>query len=312
MSTSVKVTEYYDVFDVKTVLTYPDTRAITAAQNTDVPDTDTSVATATNTFRGFNSFPITDAVSSIQNPNAGTNNLKQQYIAMEHVKKAPQAINNISIDDAGNILCYPPNISVPYWDRVVFKHFDYDINPATSYNGPYKGVIESYLNTVHDVTYPEVSWRVDDDVLAKDNPDMRIPIPEEYWNTNQSAAAVPEPFKRDFTGVTGRVHDYNIRDFRNVPVFIKYDMYPSRSKVVYSSADKWNQNSSDIVHKFNYHHGQMEPLKLSVTLSASNPATNPNLPAERYNQQLTYTDIQNLFKKCYWSIEWIYDRTSGN
>lgn len=276
MSTSVKVTEYYDVFDVKTVLTYPSTRTITAAQNTALPDTDTAVETATNTFRGFNSFPITDAVSSIENPAAGSVNLKQQYIAMEHVKKAPQAINNITIDDAGNILCYPPNISVPYWDRVVFKHFDYDINPGTAYTGPYKAVIESYLDTYYGYKY---------NTLTKDG-------------DNYDIIAVQTKFP--------------IYDYKNVPVFIKYDMYPSRSKVVYSSADKWNQNSSDIVHKFNYHHGQMEPLKLSVTLSASNPVTKPENPAERYNQQLTYTDIQNLFKKCYWSIEWIYDRTSGN
>lgn len=312
MSTSVKVTEYYDVFDVKTVLTYPDTRSITAAQNTALPDTDTSVDTATNTFRGFNSFPITDAESSIQNPNAGSPNLKQQYIAMEHVKKAPQAINNITIDDAGNILCYPPNISVPYWDKVVFKHFDYDINPAD--DSLFAGIALAHSNTISKTYYPYIQRRFKNEDPAQSNPNILTPVPETLWNKNNTDGSIinNDIFKQNFTGVTGVTYTETNYEFDKLPVFIKYDMYPSRSKVVYSSADKWNQNSSDIVHKFNYHHGQMEPLKLAITLSASNSITNPSNPKERYNQQLTYEDIRDLFKKCYWSIEWIYDRTSGN
>lgn len=333
MSMSTRVTEYYDCFDVKTVLTYSDTPpTITAVQNTALPDTDNTFLNKTNNFRGFNNFAQDDRfnimtgdntnsglLSSVHNqgsaftpPSTSTRTdgvpLASDLITITGKNKAPQVVNNISIDEAGNILCYPPNISVPYWNRVIFKHFDYDINPSD--DSLFSLIAAAHSNIISKTHYPYIQHQLTGD----SSPVTSIPIPKDLWNKNNTDGSIlnNDIFKQDFTGVYGETYKETNYEFDKLPVFIKYDMYPSRTKVVYSSADKWNQNSSDIVHNFNYHHGQMEPIKLNISLSASNPITDPNNSKNRYNQQLTYDDIQKLFKKCYWSIEWIYDRTTGN
>ena len=154
---TIRITEYYDCFDVKT----SDAGVISSVQNTALPDSIVS-NNNTNAFNGFNNFAqdakynignsgfATNTLSSVDNIgsnyNAAANTGASDLIVVAGKHKAPQAINSIDIDDNGNILCYPPNVSVPYWSRVVFKHFDYEINPSDSYNGRYKTLINAYLN----------------------------------------------------------------------------------------------------------------------------------------------------------------------
>ena len=121
MNRNVRVSEYYDLFDVKS------STAAVETKFTKLPDA-IKPNNEYNTFRGFNNFPITDDSSSIQ-PYLNTNS---QYVEITGKHKAPQATSSIIVVDnndlPADILCYPPNISVPYWSKVIFRNFDYKIN----------------------------------------------------------------------------------------------------------------------------------------------------------------------------------------
>ena len=103
------------------------------------------------------------------------------------------------------------------------------------------------------------------------------------------------------------VFNSTILDYKEVPIFLKYDEYRSRSKVIFSSVDK--TRNPDIEHKFGYQYGQMSPIKLNLALSCNNPITDGTY---NYNHNLDKDTISKIFKKCYWSIEWVYERESGN
>ena len=271
----IRVNEYYDLFDVKDVNG-------TITENLNELPNNIKPNNTYNTFRGFNNFPITDTSSSIQPYNA--NNSQYQEIAGQH--KSPQANSSIRIEDNGDIWCYPPNVSVPYWSRIIFRNFDYTIKPASS----------SYTN-----------------ILAIDYP-FNLDTDNFDFNINGSLAdSDTSDNKYDFSNAelesTGTNLTGSIMDFREGNIFLRFDEYPSRSKVIFSKCDK--TRNPDIEFNFNYHKGQIEPIKLNISLSANIPLLDYT-NGDKYNHNLNKTQLGIILKSCYWCIEWICDKDAGN
>ena len=263
---TIRISEYYDLFDVK--CKRADNTTTVVVDNLPNGITDTH---HTNTFSGFSNWTNFNT-QQVDRYNPNVAQTSSVEITAQH--KAPQAISNIDIDDNGNILCYPPNVSVPYWNKIIFRNFDYQITAHTSTN--YDSAVARYLNEIG-VFYPAY-------VPDSGSPNGYVP-----------------------TSNHGDVFNATLLDYKDVPVFLKYDEYRSRSKVIFSSVDK--TRNPDIEHNFGYHYGQMQPIKLNLSLTCNNPQTDATY---YYNHNLTRTEISNLFTKCYWSIEWIYERETGN
>ena len=265
---TVRISEYYDIFDVRTLKASPYT--VNNITDKSLPNSIVPTQT-TNPFSGFNNFPLTDPSSSIQVYQAPPNE-PSQYRQITGQHKAPQAITNINIDEAGNILCYPPNISVPYWNKIIFRNYDYQITDHTQ--NKYDNYVALFLNEVGVV----------------------------------SPSYIPDGangYKPD--NANADVFNATILDYKEVPLFLKFDEYRSRSKVIFSSVDK--TRNPDIEHRFGYQHGQMEPIKLNLSFSCNSPQRDDTY---NYNSNLTRDEIEKLLVKCYWSIEWVYERESGN
>lgn len=295
----VKITEFYDIFDVKI-----DTSAnpkLSTGMNLLPSTIKGPLDPSGNPFSGFNNFPLTDPSSSIQayNPNAS----QHQIITGKH--KANQAISAIHIESTGDIYCYPPNVSVPYWDKIIFRTYEYSFNDNANIttNGIAKALYDTYSDKFTNLEVPsiEVTLSSSDKVLQ--------PIPSEYVGKNNSAdPSCPSEFKKDLTGTHIAASYLKKANYETVPLFLKFDQYQSRSKVIFSNSDKTYYH--DIEFDFNYKHGQMEPIKLNLSLSANN--FNRDSGTVSYNNNLTLADMQEVLKKCYWSIEWIYNPVHGN
>lgn len=299
---NVKVNEYYDLFDIKTSINIS-TPVAEIKNNEDLPN-DIRSTEQTNTFRGFSNWENFDAA----NP--------QNTVEIIGKHKAPQAINTLSIDDNGDIWCYPPmNVGVPFWNEVIFRNFDYQIQPhdinSSSDEDKTSLAYESLLNNAylsHRMVFP---LSADSSAAPIITPTPRTVIGldattvETLWGTNKSSSAnLPDIWKHDYSGVYGV--DEPIKDYSNVPLFLKFDMYPSRSKVIFSSCDK--TRNPDIGFKFSSEHSTSEPIKLNLSFSASNPITDLSTSTTQYNRNLTKHEINKLLTKCYWCIEWIYNR----
>lgn len=292
MSKTIRVNEYYDLFDVKTV-----SGNVTEAL-TNIPDNITPT-NEYNTFRGFSNWSdFYDNNKTLTTPPSTytANNIIE--ITGKH--KSPQASSSINVDDNGDIWCYPPNVSVPYWSKIIFRNFDYVINPDSN---TYVNLFKSHWKKFN---YPLMCYET--------GTDYAYPIPEytrkstdgtlvKLWNTkNDTTANIPDKYKLDLSaGYMGCSMD--IIDYNNVPLFLRFDEYQSRSKVIFSSCDK--TRNPDVDFSFGYHKGQIEPIKLNLSLSAGVPVTG-------YNQNLSKSEIESILKSCYWCIEWICDKDAGN
>lgn len=294
MTKSIRVNEYYDLFDVKTI------SSTTSGALTNLP-TNIIPNNEYNSFRGFNNFSTSDASSSIQPYNA--NNSQYQEIAGKH--KSPQATSSIRIDENGDIWCYPPNVSVPYWSRIIFRNFDYNIKSDIDTNNKYYTLLSSIAsNTIFKYEYPMIDCDTGSTLVDT------APLPFEYWGKDlTSDPTVQPPFKRDFTKVKGLISKNNLFDYNKCPLFLRFDEYQSRSKIIFSGVDK--TRNPDIEYNFNYHKGQIEPIKLNLSFSANIP-THLVDSNNTYNQNLKEEDIVALIQSCYWCIEWICDKDVGN
>lgn len=270
---TVRISEYYDIFDVRQAIgndgkpasqtTVKESKAGDLPNN--IKDTE-----QTNPFRGF----WNDNNFAAGNPNNTTT------ITGKH--KAPQGITNIDILENGDIMCYPPNVSVPYWDKIIFRNYDYLVQPSQA-NSKYLDWADKYTNP-YITDYPSYKY---DSGTGIYEPSLL-----------SSDKALPNIVKQ-------------VRDYSEVPVFLKFDQYQSRSKVIFSSVDK--TRNPDIEFKFGYHHGQMEPIKLNLSPSCNNPITNiESGTVYHYNHNFSREELEALLVKCYWSIEWVYDPTHGN
>ena len=331
MTKSIRVNEYYDLFDVKdiagTIINTP----------TDLPK-NIKPNNEYNAFRGFNNFPTSNPSSSIQPYNAANS----QYVEITGKYKSPQATSSIKVDNNGDIWCYPPNVSVPYWSRIVFRNFDYKINETTqtknrlvpdkknyyltsiSYVEPWAPSINEFIPRFVEVEITDNDADNEWETPAGTKPASGDIVECILWGKNTSIyktgliAAYPENFPlkyqdQDFSNVNGWMNDFDISgnstDYTNSPLFLRFDEYPSRSKIIFSSCDK--TRNPDIEFNFNYHKGQMEPIKLNLSLSANIPL-NDFTNGNKYNQNLTKSEIESILKSCYWCIEWICDKDAGN
>lgn len=343
MTKTIRVNEYYDLFDVKTKRANGPLEPATEGSNTNtnIPNS-IKPNNEYNAFRGFNNFPITDSSSSIQPYKDSNNNVNSQYVEIAGKYKSPQATSSIKVDDNGDIWCYPPNVSVPYWSRIIFRNFDYKINETSSTKARLVPDKKSYY--LNSISYVE-PWApsinefipriVEVEITASDaarqwetpsgtKPSAGTVIECILWGKNTSIYKTgtpsnypdnfPEKYKnQDFTNVNGWKDDFDISgsssDYTNSPLFLRFDEYQSRSKVIFSSCDK--TRNPDIEFSFSYHKGQMEPIKLNLSLSANIPYTDID-NSQLFNANLNKKEIESMLKACYWCIEWICDKDSGN
>lgn len=258
MSRTIRVNEYYDLFDVKKI------SGTVSNALTNIED-DIRPTNEYNVFSGFSNWEnFYENNRTLITPPATyeANNIIE--IVGKH--KAPQAINAINIVDNLNgpadIYCYPPNVSVPYWNKIIFRNFDYNINPSNGTYAPY--------------ICPKNSIRLIDPL---------------------------DPTDIKYNGEISLLQQGNI--------FLRFDEYPSRSKVIFSGCDK--TRNPDIEFNFGYHKGQMEPIKLNLSLSASVPVRSVSGDnSDTWNQNLSKDEISSLLTSCYWCIEWVYEGEAGN
>ena len=293
MRQTIRVNEYYDLYNIQDV-------TLLTSNEPDDPIYDPSFVlpnnivntNQTNSFRGFwnNKYYNYSGASTAENtPN---DQKAKDLIQIAGQKKAPQATNSIKIDDNGDIWCYPPNVSVPYWSRIIFRNYDYRLKQP-AFNAKMRPFYNRYYDSQNIELPPYIEF--DDDGNS-----WHVPAPVEYWGVDDSGAgAFDPPFQNlDMTYITGQVYRIKGVNVDKIPLFLRFDEYPSRSKVIFSRCDK--SRNPDIEFRFAYKKGQMEPIKLNLAVSAG-------CPNSLYNHNLKIGDIENLVAACYWCIEWIYE-----
>lgn len=294
----VSVSEYYDIFDVKRV-----------NQTYTTPGVSTLPSEIVNT--PMTNYPFgfrNEANAYTSQPEYFTANGGGGYTvaSVTNKDKAPQAVSAIRVDSNGDIWCYPPNVSVPYWTKIIFRNYDYTVCPHKVDDGDGAGPTDSPYSTYIDTNYTTVIVKELDPYHTL-GVDSHVPVPREWWGKDSTAtAAAPAPWTgEDLSNDIGHLGNDVICDWKQVPLFLKFDQYQSRSKVVFSRCDK--TRNPDIEFKFGYQHNQMEPIKLNLSLTANIPIRDTLHAATYYNENLTYKDIERLLSKCYWCIEWVYE-----
>ena len=337
MTKSIRVNEYYDLFDV---YLHPGDSLVT-----DIRDLPSEVIPTNeyNGFRGFSNWPNFDDNNKTLTTPPNTYTLNST-IEITGKHKSPQALNTVRIDDNGDIYCYPPNVSVPYWSRLIFRNFDYSISNSDWVkanidnifvkNFELKGKGENEPILVDPTSHESYNLPSQITIKATEN-DANPENPYIYngqpvtagqemtfvlWNTNtyeykwnnEFPENYPEIYQQVYSGITGYNYDSTITgtsiDYSTVPLFLRFDEYQSRSKVIFSGVDK--TRNPDIEFNFGYKKGQMEPIKLNLSLSAGIPLRESN--RNKYNQNLSKAQIESLLSSCYWCVEWICDLDAGN
>lgn len=315
MSRSVRLSEYYDLFDIKT---YKISLPYAELENNDVLNNKIQDANMTNPFHGFSNWKDFKANNQTYDMANYPATIPTNIATITGKHFSPQALNTVSINENGDILCYPPNAPVPYWNKVIFRNFDFQFQPhnidgnvvedfkALSYQNM---IDEKYLTHYDNIPISkdtaDVFAPVPEIILDNQNP----PVPTYLWGVDQSNNQNLAPvYQQDFTGVRGvKTLIYN---YDNVPLFLRYPEYRSRSHVIFSACDK--TRNPDIEHIFGYNHGATEPIVLNLSMSASNFITDITTPGTKYNENLDKNTIEKLLIKCYWCIEWVYEAKGVN
>lgn len=316
MSRSVRLSEYYDLFDVKmdTSLGVPTAEL----KNNDVLNDNIQDTNMTNPFHGFSNWKDFKANNQTYDMSNYPATIPTNIATITGKHFSPQALNTVSINENGDILCYPPNVPVPYWTKVIFRNFDFQFQPHDidgNKDEDFKAY--SYLDMINEkylTHYENIPY-------SHESADVYAPVPEfmydnqtpphlaRLWYSDQSTNShLPPIYQQDFTGVGGvktLIYDYD-----NVPLFLRYPEYRSRSHVIFSACDK--TRNPDIEHVFGYNHGATEPIVLNLSMSASNFITDINTPGTKYNENLDKNTIEKLLIKCYWCIEWVYEAKGVN
>lgn len=322
------VSEYYDLFEfnksnggnVLSGLNHYD-----AGQNAAIIPTD-----QTNPFAGF----WNDNNFSAGNPNNTDIVQGKSFSSL--------AYNSVYVEDDGTINCMPPTVSVPYWSKIIFRNFDYNFNNldgASDFNPQFGNVtIGNFAYKVAE--YPtqtlqptEITFPIPEFVDVKYTENDQNHFPEwvagtshEYkiWDTRTDDYIRGDPghypdnfpslfMTQDFKGVKGSTQrvagSFEMTNYDKVPLFLKFDEYPSQSKVIFSRCDK--TRNPDIEFNFNNQHGQSEPVKLYLSLSASKSGYD-STTNRRFNTKLTKAELKKLLNSCYWCIEWVYVPEKGN
>lgn len=252
-----RIVEFYDIMNIENK----------AAPEMHVDSLPTNIKDGfeTNPFLGFSN-----------------SNMTQSTVTVAGKHMADGINTNISIDAEGNILCYPPNAYVPYWSRIVFKKFDYNIQPAAT--SAYKDIIGNEYDGQVGLLGLRGTFE-----FELYEPDSTL----KYTTESSAAFSFSDNAK------------LKLKSYDSVPVFLKFDEYTSRSKVVKT---KQHEDFDDVSFTFGYPKGSTEPIKLNLSLSANPPVYNGTPTPKKYNNNLTLDEISKLFKSCYWSIEWQADK----
>lgn len=320
------VSEYYDLFEFnKTANGYVGTglNNYNATQNAAIVSTN-----QTNPFVGF---------WNDDNFNAGnTNNID----TVRGKAFSELTYNNVYIEDDGTINCMPPTVSVPYWTKIIFRNFDYRFDNSVSsrkYISGFINVIDGYFDYVNvenpTLTIDGFSTPIPEsvDVVYTENDQNNVPEwvagkhqSYQLWGFNTATykkgnpltypEKFPLPFReKNFSTVCGAENIetaiIELNNFEKAPLFLKYDEYPSQSKVIFSRCDK--TRNPDIEFNFNNQHGQSEPVKLYLSLSASKSGYDTTTH-RRFNTKLTKAELKEILNSCYWCIEWVYEPVRGN
>lgn len=229
----------------------------------------------TNPFRGF--FNVTDVINGT-NFNA-ENPTFTVAIAGKHF--APHSFNSVNILTDGTIECFPPPIHPVGWKSVTFKCFSYKVKFLGDTTNKFSDYIDSFADGVGQVCayYRDVT----DGGETSHYPEF---VPEAY---DPPVPGVPTPGARY---VKNPISKYD-----KCPLFIKWDEYPSRSKVVMS------RKSKCLTYVFGQPWGPDEPIRLSLSLSGSMSGYDEQLKT-RFNTKLTQQDIADLLVACSFVIEW--------
>lgn len=220
----------------------------------------------TNAFRGF--FNGTDFYAEYPHT----------PVTIQGKHFAPHAFNSVNILTDGTIECFPPPIHPVGWKSVTFKCFSYKINSFKS-TSDFSDYVNFFVNGVESmfpyyteetgiggtVYYPETKPEADDTAIPP---------------TSGSRTA-----------------SLRVTKFDKCPLFIKWDEYPSRSKVVMS------RKSKCLTYVFGQPWGPDEPIRLSLSLSGSMSGYDEQLKT-RFNTKLTQEDIADLLIACSFVIEW--------
>lgn len=199
-------------------------------------------------------------------------------VAIQGKHFAPHAFNSVNILYDGTIECFPPPIHPVGWKSVTFKCFTYKINSFKS-KSDFSDYVNSFVNGVENIYpyyfeetgvggtgyFPEIKPEADD------------------------TATLPTRGSRTET--------LAISKFDKCPLYIKWDEYPSRSKVVMS------RKSKCLTYVFGQPWGPDEPIRLSLSLSGSMSGYDEQLKT-RFNTKLTQQDIADLLIACSFVIEW--------
>jgi hypothetical protein len=223
----------------------------------------------TNPFRGF----FNGTNFNAENPDFTV------AIAGKHF--APHAFNSVNILTDGTIECFPPPIHPVGWKSVTFKCFSYKMNLLNNsskfsdyINDNFiDGIIQTYAYYIEGVKEKE-----------------GVSVPAHY----------PEfsPFADDEATTPGaRINVNQLTKYDKCPLFIKWDEYPSRSKVVMS------RKSKCLTYVFGQPWGPDEPIRLSLSLSGSMSGYDEQLKT-RFNTKLNQQDIADLLVACSFVIEW--------
>lgn len=219
----------------------------------------------TNPFRGF----FNGTNFKAENPDF--------TVAIQGKHFAPQAFNSVNILTDGTIECFPPPIHPVGWKSVTFKCFSYKmnlLNDSSKFSDYINdnfvdGIIQTYAYYNEEQALGETNHYPEFSPLAND----KLSTPGARMNVNQ------------------------LTKYDKCPLFIKWDEYPSRSKVVMSRKLKC------LTYVFGQPWGPDEPIRLSLSLSGSMSGYDEELKT-RFNTKLEQKDIADLLVSCSFVIEW--------
>lgn len=249
------------------------------------------------------------------------------------------AYNSVYVEDDGTINCMPPTVSVPYWSKIIFRNFDYNFNNldgvskfSTQFGNVTTGNFTYSSTSLPLIRYTDVTSPVPEFINVVYTANDQAHFPEwvagtehryRLWGVDVATYKKGEPpqlpenfphiYDENFYAIEGAeiVNDgtFEMTNFDKMPLFLKFDEYPSQSKVIFSRCDK--TRNPDIEFNFNNQHGQSEPVKLYLSLSASKSGYDATTN-RRFNTKLTKAELKNLLNSCYWCIEWVYVPEKGN
>lgn len=238
---------------------YIDASTGQALERTGIKDED-----RTNPFRGF----FNGKNFNAENPTFTA--------AIQGKHFAPQAFNSVNILTDGTIECFPPPIHPVGWKSVTFKCFSYKMNLANSSN-QFSDYVANYIDGLVQ-TYAYYNDAADGGVTF--HYPQFVPLADD-----------------DLPSLGARINMNQLTKYDKCPLFIKWDEYPSRSKVVMS------RKSKCLTYVFGQPWGPDEPIRLSLSLSGSMSGYDEQLKT-RFNTKLNQQDIADLLIACSFVIEW--------